>query len=140
MLPFVGTAQIKFFTDPIFKEPLPDSIPLKSKTVKISGRSFIEICNGLLDAGYELEKKDSELQTVQNKSVEYMGLGVCYTNIISVRVRGDTSYLNGKYYLPYNGLQSGYYLEKQGNPKKTVDVMAFLDAYLFAKKISNNLF
>jgi hypothetical protein len=138
--PIISLAQITNFQDDIFKNELPVDIPNKATTIKVTGISFIEACGVLLDAGYEIAKKDMDMFTAETKSVDYTCLfGPCNTDIIYLRKKGDTLHITSKCKIGTAGWHLGYYEEKKGKPKKDVQVMAFLNAYVVAAKMSDNL-
>jgi|SRR5688572_33339120 len=72
------------------------AIPSKANTILVKGVSFTEICTALLDAGYSIEKKDSELQTVRTEPKKYPKYWNA-TYVVNIRVKDSTAYISGKF-------------------------------------------
>lgn len=71
-------------------------IPPKAKTIVVKGVSFNEVCNKLLDSGYSIDKKDTELQTVRTEERQYPK----YWNAkyrINVRVKDSIAIFSGTF-------------------------------------------
>ena len=76
-------------------------IPPKAKTIVVKGVTFTEVLNALLDKGYGIEKKDTDLQTARTEAIKYPR----YWNgayKINVRVKDSTAYFTGIYKCPYD--------------------------------------
>ena len=50
---------------------LGQKIPNESNLIIVKGIKFIDVCNSLLDSGYVIEKKDSELGTIKTELRQY---------------------------------------------------------------------
>jgi hypothetical protein len=77
------------------------SIPPKANQIIIQGVGFTELCTRLLDAGYQIEKRDTELQTVKTEPKIYpKSWNAAYK--ISARIKDSTAILSVTYTAPWN--------------------------------------
>lgn len=77
-------------------------IPVKSNAIQVSGVTFVEACNKLLDMGYTLEKKDGELQTAKTEQKEFINSWSAEHRIL-IRVKDTTLYITGTVTAPRGG-------------------------------------
>lgn len=63
--------------------------------VLVKGVSFMQVCNSLLDAGYLIDKKDNDLQTVETKFKDGTGKGQLFKYKLLVRVKDSTAIITG---------------------------------------------
>jgi hypothetical protein len=73
---------------------LGQAIPPKVNTIIVTGVTFSEVCNALLDARYAIDRKDSDLQTIRTEAKAYPKYWNA-TYIINVRVKDSTAYITG---------------------------------------------
>ena len=66
-------------------------IPIGTNTIKVTGVTFKEIANSLLDSGYTVEKKDNDLQTITTDPRPYKNYLHYY---VYVRVKDSVAYIN----------------------------------------------
>lgn len=70
----------------------------KDNTIRVKGVDFLQVCNVLLDAGYVIEKKDNDLQTVKTEfrpgkdKNRYMNL------CLIIRVKDSVAIITGQWY------------------------------------------
>jgi len=77
-------------------------IPNGANIIVIKDVGFIEVCNALLDSGYNISKKDNELHTVSTESKEYKKLwNASYK--INIRIKDSVAYVSGTVTSPPNG-------------------------------------
>lgn len=88
LLPVIGFAQ---------SEQLP---PKKANLVIVKGVSFQQVCQQLVDLGYNIEKKDNDLHTVRTEYKEYTkSFNAAYR--LNIRVKDSTAYIAGQYCAPW---------------------------------------
>lgn len=63
---------------------------IKSSTIKVDSVTFLDACNKLLDLGYQIEKKDNDLQTA---STEYRQFANSYNAEYKIIIRVKDSVL-----------------------------------------------
>ncbi len=66
------------------------------KTIIVKGVSFMEVCTNLLDKGYSIDKKDTELQTVKTEETQYPKFWNAKYRI-NVRVKDSVAYISGTF-------------------------------------------
>lgn len=66
------------------------------KTIIVKGVSFMEVCTNLLDKGYSIDKKDTELQTVKTEEKQYPKFWNAKYRI-NVRVKDSVAYISGTF-------------------------------------------
>lgn len=70
--------------------------------IKVKGVDFIQVANALLDSGYYIEKKDSELLTIKTEAKQYPQFwNAMYT--INIRIKDSTAYISGTFTAPPDG-------------------------------------
>jgi hypothetical protein len=104
-----------FFPVALFGQVIPKGCDL----IKVSGVSFKQVANALLDAGYSFEKIDSNFQTIktdfkQSKSAKDLSLS------LYVRVKDSSASITGKGY--QRGVAGSYSVGKQ----RTMDDATFI--------------
>lgn len=102
------------------------NIPDKSNIVKVYPVTFISICNALLDAGYDIEAKDNDLQTVTTKPGYY-------NDKLIIRVKDSTAIIKTFVHTSYAVLRSCYEVKKNGGRKKNTFVYSYLKAVEVAR-------
>lgn len=76
------------------------SIPPKANTIVVHGVTFQEVCMRLLDSGYVIEKKDSDLQTIVTQPRKYpYKFNAGY--VIYARVKDSAAVIYATYFVPY---------------------------------------
>lgn len=114
-------------------------IPNHAKTIIVTGVSFLQVCNALLDSGYTIDKKDNELQTVTTEARDYPKLwNAKYT--INIRVKDSTAYITGKSINPVMPDDLEYLTNKKGQPfSKSLYTYPFLLINDFAKAFNKEI-
>lgn len=69
-------------------------IPKKANTIIIKGVDFLEAANKLLDAGYPIDKKDNDLQTVVSEPQVLKKFATAYITI-SIRIKDSSAHIFG---------------------------------------------
>ncbi len=106
-------------------------IPKKANTIIVHGVTFSEVCNALLDSGYNIDKKDNDLQTVRTEAKQYPKYWNA-TYIIDIRVKDSIAYISGKLTAPpqgglFNNEPIFYQTKKDGVPyPKSLFTVAFI--------------
>jgi hypothetical protein len=73
-----------------------------ANVITVKGVSFNEVCNALLDSGYVIDKKDSELQTVRTEKKKFPKYWkAIYT--VNIRVKDSIAYISGLLTSPPEG-------------------------------------
>lgn len=70
-------------------------IPKKANIIIIKGVGFLEAANKLLDAGYPIEQKDNDLQTVVSEPQVLKKFATAYITI-SIRIKDSSAYIFAK--------------------------------------------
>lgn len=78
------------------------AIPKDANTIVVKGVKFLDVCNALLDAGYTIEKKDTELGTAETKIANY-GKYFNATYKFHLRTKDTIAYLTATYTAPPGG-------------------------------------
>lgn len=78
------------------------NIPADANTIVVKNVTFTEICNALLDSGYVIDKKDSELQTVRTEARQYPKYWNA-TYKVNVRVKDSAAYISATFTAPPEG-------------------------------------
>ncbi len=73
-------------------------IPKKSNTIEVSGVTFKEVANTLLDFGYSFDKIDSNYQTIKTDFKEGTGKNNWMKLRIIVRVKDSIASFSGDFY------------------------------------------
>jgi hypothetical protein len=74
--------------------PASAKIPKDATQIIVKGLTFLEACNGLLDNGYMIDRKDNDLMTVTTKPVAFPKYwNANYT--INVRVKDSLAIFTG---------------------------------------------
>jgi hypothetical protein len=92
------------------------NIPKDANTIIVKGVGFLQVCNNLLDSGWVIEKKDSELQTVRTESRDYpkyWSAKYC----ITIRVKDSVAYIGGLFTLGSGEIYKGEPVSNQTNKK-----------------------
>ena len=77
-------------------------IPCSTTTITVKGATFSQICNSLLDSGYVIDKKDSDLRTVSTQPRAYPSRFNA-TYVIGVRVKDSVAYFKTTFNAPSDG-------------------------------------
>jgi len=77
-------------------------IPADVNTIVVKNVTFTEICNALLDSGYTIERKDSELQTARTEARQYPKYWNA-TYKVNVRVKDSAAYISATFTAPPEG-------------------------------------
>lgn len=96
-------------------------IPPKAKTIIVKNVGYLEVLNLLLDKGYTIESKDSDLQTATTAPIKYPR----YWNgayKIQVRVKDSTARFTGVYMCPYDTQFASLLLKQSINEAKWDEV------------------
>lgn len=72
--------------------------PKKANGIQLSGVSFKEIANGLLDAGYTFDKIDSNFHTIKTEFKEGKGKTKYLKLRFMIRVKDSTAEITGEWY------------------------------------------
>lgn len=72
--------------------------PKKTNTIEIEGVSFSEVANALMDAGFTLEKVDSNFQTIRTDFKEGSGKTKWMKVRYNARVKDSNVILTGEWY------------------------------------------
>lgn len=72
--------------------------PKKANTIEVSGVTFKEVANGLMDAGYTLEKVDSNFLTIKTDFKQGTGKTKWMKMRFHVRVKDSTAIITGDWY------------------------------------------
>ena len=75
-----------------------NTIPEKSNAIKVTGITFREIANSTLDAGYILEKVDSNFQTLRTEYKERAGENKRMKVRLMIRVKDSVATITGEWY------------------------------------------
>lgn len=67
-------------------------------TIVVKNVGFVEMCNALLDAGYVIEKKDVDLQTVKTEFKEGAGKNKWMKLLLIARIKDSTAIITGHWY------------------------------------------
>lgn len=67
-------------------------------TITIKNVGFLETCNALLNAGYVIDKKDNELQTVKTEFKDGIGKNKWMKLLLNARVKDSTAVITGQWY------------------------------------------
>jgi hypothetical protein len=86
LLPLFGISQVK--------------IPNKTNEIIVSGVTFKEVANGLLDAGFSIEKVDSNFNTIKTEFIEGSGKTKYLKLRLMIRVKDSTAIITGEWYNP----------------------------------------
>ena len=104
------------------------SIPPNATTIIVTGVSFIQVCNALLENGYNIEKKDNDFQTVQTE--------LKHTWRMHVRVKDSAAFITGTATsLPYYENEP---VSKGGGKDSYTDRWIFDMMNDFAKSLGGN--
>lgn len=74
------------------------AIPKKTNTIEVKGVSFREVANSLLDAGYTLEKTDSNFQTIKTDFKDGTGKNKWMKLRLITRIKDSTAIITGEWY------------------------------------------
>ncbi len=66
--------------------------------IAIKNVRFLEACNALLDAGYVIDKKDNELQTVKTEFKEGVGKNKWMKLLLIARIKDSATVITGQWY------------------------------------------
>lgn len=112
-------------------------IPCGTNTIVMKGITFRQVCVTLLDSGYVIDKKDSELQTVTTQPRRYpKRFNASY--IISCRVKDSSAYFTVTFNAPPDGgivrnEPSTYQCKKSGRPIDNIFTYPFMLLNSFVK-------
>lgn len=67
-------------------------------TITVKGVGFMQVCNALLDSGYNVKKKDNDLQTVESDFKNGTGKAALFKYKLLVRVKDSTAIITGHHY------------------------------------------
>lgn len=91
---------------PIISIGQTQAIPSKANQIIVKGVTFAELCSKLLDAGYLIEKKDTDLQTVKTEPKIYpKGWNAAYK--IYARVKDTSIYISATLTAPWSQALTG---------------------------------
>ena len=71
-------------------------IPSKANVIAVTGLTFNQVCNALLDSGYSIAIKDNDLQTVRTEPRDYPKLWSA-KYVLNVRVKDTVAYFSGTF-------------------------------------------
>lgn len=86
--------------------------------IKVKEMSFAHVCEGLLDAGYNIEKKDADLQTVETGYKTGIGKNKWMKLKLLIRVKDSTAIISGFW---YNTMMLGHKILGQ---EQTIETLA----------------
>lgn len=111
--------------------------PKKTNTITVTGVTFNETVNKLLDAGFIIEKSDSTFKTIKTEYKTGAGSNKWMKLSLNIRVKDSIAYITGKWYntLMLNAFDKFTTIDNEamaiantyGNPKacfKEMDVFA----------------
>lgn len=67
-------------------------------TIVVKNVGFIQVCNALMDAGYVIEKKDNDLQTVKTEFKEGSGKNKWMKLLLTIRMKDSAAIITGQWY------------------------------------------
>ena len=118
--------------DPLWKADTSRHIPNGSTTITVSGITFAEMCNAVLDAGLTIDRKDNDLQTL---STTFSKKEV-WEPVIFIRVKDNIAVLRSEIYSDFLGFQNSYYKEKRN---RRVVQNAYMNGFMTIYKIAKSL-
>jgi hypothetical protein len=101
-------------------------VPRNAKTIIVKGVTFEQVCEQLLDKGYNIEKKDDQLQTVRTEAKKYPKYwDAAYK--MDIRVKDSAAYITATYSSPFENTSPNQrslfdnervynHTDKKGNP------------------------
>lgn len=93
----IGLSVALFFSTGILAQSKGDN------TIIVGGVDFATVCSALLDAGFAIEKKDSDLQTAKTELKAGSGKNKWMKLLFNARVKDSTLYLTGQWYNTLSG-------------------------------------
>jgi len=68
------------------------------KTIRVQDVGFTQVCNALLDAGFIIDKKDDDLQTVKTEFKDGTGNNKWMKLLLTVRLKDSVAIITGSWY------------------------------------------
>ncbi len=127
-----GQTDLKIFTKDTTRH-----IIKGANIIYVKNSDFKKVCTSLLDAGFIIDKKDNELETVQTMEPK----NDCWVPVLSVRIKDGITSIRPKIFLSTidTGMDGAYYENGSGKPRSNAIVHAFLQAYKVAKLIGGEI-
>lgn len=75
-----------------------EKIPKNANAIEVKGVSFRQVADGLLDAGYTLERTDSSFQTIKTEFKTGIGKNKWMKLRLMIRVKDTTATITGEWY------------------------------------------
>ncbi len=114
-------------------------IPKNSKLVIVKNSDFTKVCNAVLDAGLEIEKKDADLKTIETKFNDRISTE--WEPVISIRIKDSLTIITPKIWSTVFRMfiDGTYDQNRKGKPRQNAIVYAFLVADKIAKLIGGDI-
>lgn len=90
-------------------------------TIVVKGVGFMQVCSALIDAGYIIDKKDNDLQTVKTELKSGQDKNKWMKLLLNIRVKDSAAIITGQWYntLGDDPIETNTYKieNTSGNPK-----------------------
>ena len=109
----------------------------EANIIYVHNSDFKKVCNAVLDAGFTIDKKDNELQTIETKEPK----DNVWIPILFIRIKDSITIIKPKYYTHIGNMwgDGTYKQNKKGKPRQNAIVHAFLQAYKVARLIGGQI-
>lgn len=123
---FMAFVLLPLFSKAALNDTIPKYLP-NANVVVVKNVSFMQVCNRLLDSGYEIKNKDNDLQTVETEYRDYPK----YWNAkyqIQVRIKDSNAYVSATCISPLGEMSASNWVDKKGftHPKGNVSYIFLL--------------